>query len=341
MNDSISIPWWSLLAVFVPAFLITFLGTPVVAKWAKSLKLFDMPSSRRLHISPTPRIGGVVLFLSIILVLLVAFGFDPKFYGIVLGLVIIFGTGFLDDIYQLPPSTKFLGQLLATSVVILFGVTITSVTNPFGGEFLLVPWLDVVLTGTWILLVINALNWLDGMDGLASGVTTIGSLVIAVLSLFAYINQPDTAMLALIVGGASLGFLVHNWHPAKIFMGDSGSHVLGFMLAIMSIISGGKLATALLVLGLPIIDLVWSTIRRLLKGQTPWSADMGHLHHLFLDSGLGQRQTVLIYYALTAGLGVVALIAGTVSKMIALFIMIILVALIIRFLVLKGRRAGS
>lgn len=341
MNNFISIPWWPLLAVFVPAFLITFLGVPFLTKWANKIKLFDMPSARRLHTSPIPRIGGVVLFLSIILVLLFAFGFDPKYYGIVLGLIIIFGVGLLDDIYSLPPFTKLFGQILAASVVILFGITITNITNPFGGEFLLVPWLDVFLTGVWIVLVINALNWLDGMDGLASGVTTIGSLVIATLSLYAFINQPETAMLALIVGGASLGFLVHNWHPAKIFMGDSGSHVLGFMLAIMAIISGGKLATAVLVLGLPIIDLVWSTIRRVLKGQTPWSADMGHLHHLFLGSGLGQRQTVLIYYALTAGFGAVALITGTTAKIMALFVMVVFVGLIIRFLIVRRRRLSS
>jgi UDP-GlcNAc:undecaprenyl-phosphate GlcNAc-1-phosphate transferase len=337
MNDFIPIPWWPLLAVFIPAFLVTGLGTPLVVKWANKIQLFDMPSFRRLHTSPTPRIGGVILFLSILLVLLFAFGFDPKFFGVVLGLIIIFGTGLLDDLYQLPPFTKLMGQMLAASVVIFFGITITNVTNPFGGEFLLSPWLDVILTGAWILLVINALNWLDGMDGLAAGVTAIGSLVIAVLSLYAFINQPDTAMLALIVGGAALGFLVHNWHPAKIFMGDSGSHVLGFMLATMSIISGGKLATAVLVLGLPIIDLIWSTLRRIMKGQAPWSADMGHLHHLFLSSGLGQRQTVLIYYALTAGFGVVALLTATVSKMIALLIMVVIVASIICFLVVRRR----
>lgn len=341
MTDFITIPWSALLLVFAPALLITWLGTPLMVRLANRIQLFDMPSWRRLHTSPTPRIGGVILFISILVMLLIVFGLDPKIYGLIFGLGLIFVVGLLDDIYQLPPLTKLMGQILAVSVVIFFGITITNLTNPFGGTLLLAPWLDVLLTGGWILLVVNAFNWMDGMDGLASGVTVIAALVIAILSLYAYINQPETAMVALIVAGAALGFLVHNWHPAKIFMGDSGSHVLGFMLATLAIMSGGKLATAVLVLGLPIIDLVWSVLRRLLKGQTPWSADLGHLHHLLLSVGLTQRQTVTVYYLLTAGFGVVALITGTPAKVIALLIMVVVVAGLIRYLFLRQRRISS
>lgn len=330
-----------MLVALVPAFLISWLGAPIVANWAKRIGLFDLPSARRLHTSPTPRVGGIVLFVSILLVMLFTFGFDPKLYGVILGLIVVFVVGLLDDIYQLPPLAKFIGQALAASLVIMFGITISNLTNPFGGNILLAPWLDVLLTGIWIVFVINALNWLDGMDGLASGVTAIGSLIIAILSLYAYINQPDTAILALVVGGAALGFLVHNWHPAKLFMGDSGSHVLGFMLATLAIISGGKLATAVLVLGLPLIDVIWSAARRILKGQAPWSADLGHLHHLFLSSGLSQRQTVSIYYLLTAGFGTVALMTSSSSKLVALLIMVVGVVILIRILSWLRQRRRS
>lgn len=270
------------------------------------------------------------------------FGFDPRIYGIGLCGTLIFLLGLADDLYDLPPLFKFMAQIAIASLAVWFGITIGNITNPFGGTILLPPLLDIPLTIAWILLLINTVNFLDGLDGLAVGVTAIASFVLAILSLFAIVNQPQTAALAAIVCGAALGFLYYNWHPAKIFMGDSGSHLLGFMLAALSIISGGKIATAALALGLPILDLIWAVIRRIKEGQTPWSADKLHLHHLLLSAGLSQRAAVLIFYLFTLGFGLVALLSGTWSKLLGLVVVALAMIAMIRLVVyFRPRQRGS
>ena len=192
------------------------------------------------------------------------------------------------------------------------------------------PGWDIVLTLIWILLVVNTINFLDGLDGLASGVSAISAAALMGLSLFTIVNQPDTAAWAAVVLGAATAFLVYNWHPAKIFMGDGGSHLLGFMIATLAIISGGKVATAALVLGLPIVDFVWSLVRRVKSGRAPWSADREHLHHLLFDLGLGQRTVVALIYLLTLGFGLAALASGTWLKLIILAVVVLVLAGIIR-----------
>ncbi|MFA5010181.1 MAG: MraY family glycosyltransferase [Patescibacteria group bacterium] len=326
----IPIPWTLLLTAFGIAFLITLLATPWVTSLAKRYRLFDLPSARRVHTSPIPRIGGLALFLGFFIALLVVFGFDPRILGLALCAILIFGLGLLDDIYSLPPILKFTGQLVVASLAVFFGITIGNITNPFGGTILLSPIFDVSLTIVWMLLMINTVNFLDGLDGLATGVTAIVSVVLVVLSLFTIVDQPQTAALAAMICGTALGFLYYNWHPAKIFMGDGGSHLLGFMLAAISIISGGKIATAVLALGLPVLDLVWAIVRRLKTGKAPWSADKLHLHHLLLSAGLGQRTVVTIFYVFTLGFGTVALLSGTWSKLVGLLIVGLLMAGIVR-----------
>lgn len=308
---------------------LTVLATPLLIKLAQRYKIFDLPSQRRVHTKPIPRIGGIAIFIAVITGILLWFGWDPRIFGLGLGLTVVFVLGLFDDLYSLPAWFKVVVQLLAAATVVMFGITISNITNPFGGNILLPVWLDVGLTIVWLMLVTNTVNWLDGLDGLAAGVSGIGALALVGISLLAIVNQPDTAKLAIIVAGAGFGFLIFNWHPAKIFMGDSGSHVLGFMLAALSIISGGKLATAALVLGLPILDLFWAVIRRLRAGKSPWVADKEHLHHLLLSLGLGQRLTVGLLYALAAAFGLVALMAGTVLKLIALGLLILVMAGII------------
>ena len=316
----------SLLWPGLLAFGLTAVVTPLLLKLAKRYQLFDLPSSRRVHTQPIPRIGGIAIFLAVILGMLLWFGWDARIFGLGLGLTIVFLLGLFDDLYSLPAWFKVIVQFFAAAIVIMFGVTISNITNPFGGNILLPVWLDVILTVGWLLLVTNTVNWLDGLDGLAAGVSGIGALALVGISLLTIVNQPDTAKLAVIVAGASFGFLIFNWHPAKIFMGDSGSHVLGFMLAGLSIISGGKLATAALVLGLPILDLFWAVLRRLRAGKAPWVADKEHLHHLLLSLGLGQRLTVGLIYVLAAAFGLVALLAGTTLKLIMLGLLILVMA---------------
>lgn len=270
------------------------------------------------------------MWLAIVIALLIFFGLTPKFYGVLIGATLIFALGLADDIYTLSPLPKLMGQILVASVVVLFGITISNLTNPFGGTILLPPFWDVLLTLIWIVLVINTVNWLDGLDGLAAGVSSIAAFVLIILSLYTIVNQPQTAALAAIVFGAAMGFLYHNWHPAKIFMGDSGSHLLGFMLAILAIISGGKLATAALVLGLPILDAVWAVVRRLKQGKLPWTPDREHLHHQLLSLGIGQRWTVIILYLFAISFGVVALVSGTWAKLLTLVIVIAVMAMMVQ-----------
>jgi len=330
MIHLIPIPWTLLLSAFGIAFIITFVSTPLIGRLARRYKFFDLPSPRRVHTYPTPRIGGIALFLGFIIALLVIFGFDPRILGVALCGTLIFLLGLLDDIYNLPPMFKFTGQVAIACLAVFFGITIGNITNPFGGVILLPPLLDIALTIFWMLLMINTINFLDGLDGLATGVSAIASFVLVVLSLFTIVNQPQTAALAAILCGAALGFLYYNWHPAKIFMGDGGSHLLGFMLATLSIISGGKIATAALALGLPILDMIWAVLRRLKEGRAPWLADKLHLHHLLLSAGLSQPATVIIFYLITASFGLVALISGTWTKLIGLVVVGLVMTGIIR-----------
>lgn len=330
MINLVDIPWKLLLSAFGLAFLVSFFITPAVGRLAQKYQLFDLPSPRRVHTNPTPRVGGIAIFVGFIVALLIMFGFDPRVYGIAICGTLIFLLGLADDIYDLNPVFKFTAQIAIASLAIFLGITIGNITNPFGGTILLPPLLDIVLTIIWMLLMINTINFLDGLDGLAAGVTAIAAFVLVVLSLFTIVNQPHTAALAAILCGTALGFLYYNWHPAKIFMGDGGSHLLGFMLAALSIISGGKIATAVLALGLPILDMMWAVIRRIKQGKSPFVADRLHLHHLLLSAGLSQRAVVIIFYLITAGFGLVALMSGTWSKLFGLIIIGLVMTGIIR-----------
>ena len=329
MRDFISIPVTDLLLPAVASFIVAVFATPLVLKWASANKLFGPMGNRHIHATPTVRLGGLAIFASIALAAIVFLGVSPAMAGFYLGLMILVFVGALDDIYDLPPITKLVAQILAAATLIFFGNTITAITNPFGGIFQLSPALDIATTVIWVVLIINSINFLDGMDGLASGVSAIAAATIALVSLFAIVNQPQTAQLAMIVFGAAAGFLLYNWHPAKLFMGDSGSHTLGFALAAISILSGSKLATAALVLGLPIIDLLWAAMRRIRAGKSPWTADRNHLHHHLMDRGLSQRQIVGLLYLFAFLLGAIALAVNTWWKIAAFAGAIVLAVLLI------------
>ena len=193
---------------------------------------------------------------------------------------------------------------------------------------LLPPIIDAALTLLWVLVLVNTMNFIDGIDGLAGSVSTVASLTMIGLSLLATVNQPETATLAAVVLGASVGFLVFNWHPAKIFMGDSGSHTLGFLIATMAIISGGKLATAALVLTVPLLDLAWAVVRRVASGQSPFKADRAHLHHRLLDLGIAQPKIVGLVIVGSALLGLAAIVAGTAGKLLILGLVVIFGAVV-------------
>jgi UDP-GlcNAc:undecaprenyl-phosphate GlcNAc-1-phosphate transferase len=342
---------------FLLAFLFSYLLTPIIKSLAVRFGIVDIPEKRKVHKTIIPRLGGVAIYLSFVIISLgflilnseyFTFGsisnLDPvgPFTGMILGGFVLVVGGVLDDAYNLSPFRKFLFQSLAVLIAIGFGVGIDFIRSPFGGDirldelvynfnllnysFEFVVWADL-LAFFWLVAIINVVNWLDGLDGLAAGVSAIAAIFIFIISILSGIAQPLTALVAIILAGSILGFLPYNFNPASIFMGDSGSQFLGYMLGILAIICGGKLATAGLVLGFPILDGFWVVSRRLLEGNSPFKADKKHLHHRLLSIGLSQRQVVLILYFLSIIFGLIAVLAGSYDKfwagMILIFLMIV------------------
>jgi UDP-GlcNAc:undecaprenyl-phosphate GlcNAc-1-phosphate transferase len=335
------------LTIFFITAIISFLFTLFFKKIAPKIGAIDQPNERKIHKKPIARLGGVAIFIALFSMVSFFLPWDKHIWGVFIGSAILLFFGILDDIFGLNPWIKLIGQILSAIIIVIFGMGISFITNPFGGYLMLdslkfpidilgttyhiVLFADL-FTVFWIVLVINAVNFLDGVDGLASGVSGIAALILFLLSLSPYVNQVDTAILSLILAGATLGFLPLNFYPAKIFMGDSGSMFLGFILAVLAIISGGKVATALLILGLPIIDLLWAVLRRILSGKSPFRPDKKHFHHELLNIGLSQKQTVLIIYTITASFGIFSLFARSAGKLIALSILILIIVLSISYI---------
>jgi UDP-GlcNAc:undecaprenyl-phosphate GlcNAc-1-phosphate transferase len=346
-----------LIALIIPglvAFLAAFIFTPLVLRFALRFGAVSKPGGRHIHQAVTPKLGGLAIAMSVLLVVIgvlltqpnqlqfvgtTVFGIDRNLFGVLLGAIILVITGVIDDRYDLNPWLKLLLQAVAAGCVVAFGVNIHWLSNPFGGSNIVLGAATYLLVPAWLLLMINTMNWFDGLDGLTSGLSVIASIAMIFLALDPIVNQPATALLAAIVAGATLGFLPYNWHPAKIFLGDTGSMFLGYMLGVFAIISGAKLATAALVLGIPILDAFWVIGRRLLTGQSPMKADKRHLHHRFLNAGFSQRATVLILYAISILFGMIALTTGTHGKVQALiWLFVVVVVLGIGLFILEKRR---
>ncbi|MCL5795086.1 MAG: undecaprenyl/decaprenyl-phosphate alpha-N-acetylglucosaminyl 1-phosphate transferase [Patescibacteria group bacterium] len=269
-------------------------------------------------------------------------GMDKNLLGVFLGSLILFIAGLWDDFRGLKPGYKLLWQIIAASLVVIFGVKIWWFSNPIGGLNIVLDNWTYLIVPLWIVLIVNVLNWLDGLDGLADGVSVITLIVVAILSATPLVNQPATAILCLILAGASLGFLPFNFNPAKIFLGDSGSMFLGFMIAVAAIISGAKLATVVLILGIPILDAVWVILRRIFSGHSPFKADRLHLHHRFLEAGFSQRKIVLIVYALCAIFGVIALANSTGGKMVAIWWLVAVMVIIgVSLVIIRSRKKNT
>ena len=333
------------LAFLISCALVYFL-TPLVRHIAFLRGIVDYPSEpRKIHSSPVPLLGGWAVYAGFAFTVLlwlifskVSFGYFihlPYFAGILLGGAILCVGGYLDDKYHLPPYYSIIAPLLAVLVVIVFGVQLSYINNPFGGVILLdaVKFLDYPVFGgvfvfVWILGMIYTTKFLDGMDGLVSGVSGIGALAIFFVSLLPQVGQSDTALLAIIFAGAILGFLPWNFHPAKIFLGEGGSTLAGFMVGVLAVISGGKIATALLVMGIPILDAAWVIIRRLFSHYSPFQPDRKHLHFRLLDVGLSQRQAVLFLYFLVAAFGACAIYLQSLGKVMALGILLVVMLIL-------------
>lgn len=336
------------MTIFLVTFAVAFVGslllTPLVSRLARRFGFVDVPHEpKHVHHLPVPRLGGAALFVSF----LAAIGLslvlhverqDPlelrRLTGLLIGSAMVFGLGVYDDRRELGPVPQFIIQFLAAGVAIYCGITITQIANPFGGMMTFSLPVTLVFTLFWLVGMMNTVNWLDGLDGLAGGVTVIASVL-----LFAHsysLGQYSVALLPLALAGCVLGFLPFNFYPAKIFMGTSGALFLGFALGSMAIIGGAKMATALLVLGVPILDVAWQVVNRLRLGRSPFLGDRGHLHHRLLDLGLPQRKVVLLFYLLCAGFGALALVLDTGLQKLLVLLGMGIVALVV--LVLLARR---
>ena len=306
LRSSPEVLWGALIA-----FGVVVLLTPAVGGMARLLGVVDRPGGRRLNKRPIPRLGGLAIFLGILVPSLAFLSLDREMRGILLGAAVACVVGAIDDFRGLDPLPKLAGQIAAAAIACASGVWIDHFTFPFVGVVDLPASVGMTLTIVWIVAVMNMVNFLDGMDGLASGVCAIAGLTFAILALS--LGKTDAAILSAVVAGACIGFLRHNFFPARIFMGDSGALVLGFTLATVSI--SGLLKTAstvvlflpLLVLAVPIIDTSFVVARRLKYGRPISTPDRSHLHHRFMRIGFTQRRAALTMWAWTASLGAAAL----------------------------------
>ncbi|WP_297209336.1 MraY family glycosyltransferase [uncultured Flavonifractor sp.] len=306
-------------AALMVAFLVALITTPVVKNLAFRMGAVDVPrDNRRMHNHPIPRMGGLAIFLGFLLSVLVFLDLTDQMRGMLLGAVIIVVLGIFDDIYSLRAMFKFVVQIVAALVAVLAGNVIETLSNPnvFSQNLYWdLGFLSVPVTVLWIVAITNAVNLIDGLDGLACGVSAIGSMTLLVISL-AISDGPVAILMAALTGGC-LGFLPYNMNPAKIFMGDTGSTFLGFILAVVSIQGLFKLYTIIsfavpfLMLGLPIFDTCFAFIRRIAHGQSPMHADRSHVHHRLIDMGLNQKQAVAVLYMISAILGLSAVVLTT------------------------------
>ena len=305
------------LALFV-AGVLSFLATPLVKHLAMRVGAMDVPKdNRRMHSIPIPRMGGLAIFIGFLLsVLVFSQGLDQNFRSILLGAIVIVILGVFDDKYALGAKLKLVVQLIAAAIVVFYGnVRIDRITNPFGSSLYSYWDLGILaypITIIWIVAITNAVNFIDGLDGLACGVSCISSLNLLVIAIL--VSDTKVAIIMAALTGACLGFVPYNFNPAKIFMGDTGSTFLGFMLATVSIQGLFKAYAAIsfivpfLLLGLPIFDICFAVIRRIASGKSPMEADRGHFHHRLIDMGFSQKQSVAIAYVLTGILGLAAVL---------------------------------
>ncbi len=332
----------ALMSAFAIAFFVTALAVPPVIHLCEQRGWVQHPGGRRSHARPTGNVGGIAIYAGFVIALLATFIFsslDPalrrsEFEVLRIGLLLAGGTliflvMWLDDVAELSWFPKFVAQIGAALIAVgpylwdqqrypdalgllteARGILLTAFNLPFIGQVSLwdaSPWLAVVATVFWLGGMANTINWSDGLDGLAAGVSLIAALMLAFHALRLDPPQTTIALLPLALAGACAGFLIFNLPPARIFMGDSGAEFLGFMLGVCAIIGGAKLATVLLVLGVPILDVAWLIIARTISGKQPTRGGRDHLHHRLLDSGLSQRQILALYWGLSAGFGLLGI----------------------------------
>ncbi len=338
------------------AFLLTLFFLSILQYLFRKLKWLDKPELYGYDRKAVPYGLGIVFFLSFLVLSLYFLELTPKLIALLGAGGLLTLTSFLDDRYNLAAGPRFIVQILCASVVVLAGVGVPAISNPFGDAFVLdsIQWsfsfADIIsiqiepladlVALLWIVFVINAMNWLDGAPGMVSGISSIACAVIfflASMSDIHVIDQAQLSLMALIIGSSSFAFLFFDFPQPKILMGDSGTMFLGLMIAVMAIFSGGKLATAFIVLAIPILDALWTIVRRLLKKQSPFKGDFQHFHHELMKAGLSERQVNCFYYAISFSFGIAALYLESIGKLVAILSLFTLM-LIIRIYLTKSQR---
>ena len=338
--------WIKMLLAFAVSLLVAYVMTPPVKRFAEKVGAIDVPKdNRRVHDHPIPRMGGLAIFIGFVLSLIFFVPMSTKVLGLLVGSVIIAVMGGVDDIVSLNPWVKLAGQIVAALVAIRCGLVFDVISNPniFAEEtYIEIGWLSIPLTMLWIVGCTNAVNLIDGLDGLAVGVSTISSLTMLIVSLF--VSEPVVSIILAALTGACLGFMPYNLNPAKIFMGDVGSQLLGFVLSTASIMGLFKLHAIitffvpLLALALPLADTIFAFFRRILHGQSPFKADKGHFHHRLLAMGLNQKQVVAVLYGISAVLGLLAVLMAGDSMAVKIICLVaaFIISLVIWFKVFKN-----
>jgi UDP-GlcNAc:undecaprenyl-phosphate/decaprenyl-phosphate GlcNAc-1-phosphate transferase len=339
---------------------VAYLLTPVIQRMATHFRVLDLPGSRRIHLTPVPRLGGIAVYVAfvtavvfpvdrpvqiavvaqrVVVTIPYVLTIDRPVLGMLLGATLIALIGVLDDVYGVSPLIKLLGQVASAAVVLPFGIGMDVLTNPLGGMFFVGP-LGAVLTVAWIVALCNIMNLIDGVDGLAAGIATIAGGTVFVASYLR--GDLGTGILAAALMGATLGFLPYNFNPARIFLGDTGSMLLGYILATLSVLGTYKSYTALsllvplVALGVPVADTALTILRRWRTRRPIFQADAEHLHHHLLRRGLTQRQTAAVLYLITATLGAGALVLSGIHR----FPLIVVFGLLLAALALGARRMG-
>ena len=313
------------LTPFVISFLLTVLFLIGMIFLAKKIKWFPRKSERHIHKKNIYRIGGVAMVLAFNITILLDrdLVISPELYGLMIASLILMLVGLWDDIKELFWQNQLFSQIAGAVLVFVMGVRIYFITNPLTGGILKLEtgmWIVVaiILVIFWIVLVINAMNWIDGIDGLSGGITAISALAIFILSLRPEVNQPPIAIISVILFGVSLGFLVYNFYPAKVLAGTTGATFMGLVLSVLAVFSGAKIATAILVLSIPLIDLAWVIKERMRLGKSVFQPDKKHLHYRLLELGWSQRKIAGYYYVCTIIFAIIALNTRAIGKGIAL-----------------------
>ena len=350
------------------AALLAYLLTPLAMRLATRAGAIDEPDSgRRIHLRPIPRAGGLAVMAAFVIIGLAALGLqwqtelytsgrpweldrwlleENEIIAVFVGAVLAAAFGFIDDKWQIRARWQFVFQLALAGFAVLLGLQILEINNPLeflGGVFaddtlVFEGILAALVTALWIVGMINSINFIDGLDGLSTGVAIIAALTLGFVSLgYQSSYQPMVALLCAVFAGALLGYLPWNFNPAKVFIGTTGVMVMGYLLAVLAILGSAKVAVALLILGVPIIDTFWIITRRLLSGHSPFTPDRGHIHHRLLDLGLSHRGVVLLIYVITIALAVISvLLAGGSGPIYAFMAIVVASGIVLGLITFRG-----